>query len=47
LLGGDFARKHFELKDDREAVAAGGGAQLRVLDFKMLSRTGSAKQTMR
>jgi Probable cobalt transporter subunit (CbtB) len=39
LHGGHYAREAFELKDDREAVAAGGGAQLRVLDFEFLSRS--------
>jgi hypothetical protein len=39
LLGGDYAREEFELKDDREAVAAEGDAQLRVLDFEFLSRS--------
>jgi hypothetical protein len=25
LHGGDYAREEFELKDDRKAIAAGGG----------------------
>jgi hypothetical protein len=38
LLGGHYARGEFELKDDRFAVAAEGGAPWRILDFKFSSR---------
>ena len=39
LLGGDYARGEFELKDDPAGVAAGGGAQTRTLDFNFPSRS--------
>jgi hypothetical protein len=42
LLGDDYARGKFELKDDPAGVAAGGGALRcapRMLDFKFPSRS--------
>jgi hypothetical protein len=38
LHEGYYAREEFELKDDREAVAAEDGALSRILDFEFLSR---------
>jgi hypothetical protein len=48
LHGGDYARDEFELKDDYEVIAAGGGDGFAVvLDFESISRTRSAMQRMR
>jgi hypothetical protein len=42
------AREEFEVRDERKALAAGGGKSFAfVLDFELLSRTRSAMQTMR
>jgi hypothetical protein len=39
LHEGDYAREEFELKDDHEVIAAGGGDGFAVvLDFEFLSR---------
>jgi hypothetical protein len=38
LHEGDYAREEFELKDDRKAIAAEGGALSRILDVEFLSR---------
>jgi hypothetical protein len=40
------ARDQFEVKHDREAVAAGGDAQLRVLEFELISRIIASLQSM-
>jgi hypothetical protein len=47
LHGGDYAREEFELKDDRKAIAAEGGALSRIPDFEFFSRTRSPMQTTR
>jgi hypothetical protein len=45
LLGGDFARDEFELKDGPKGRRRRRDAS-RLLDFKFVSRVRSAKQTM-
>jgi hypothetical protein len=47
LHGGDYAREEFELKDDRKAIAAGGGKSYAfVLDFNLLPRLAPPKKSM-